>query len=253
MRKRILAAFFVIMVCPALLAQTADELVAKYVQARGGMEKIKSIQSMRMTGTMSTGQLDVPIVLLMKRPNMVRMEFEVQGITGVRAFDGQEGWALMPFLGKPDAAPITGQELKEFSDQADIDGGLVDYKAKGNTIEFLGKEKVDGVDAYKLKLTRKNGDVDFAYLDANTYLEIREEGQHTVQGVVKDFETKIGDYRDVEGLKFPYMIVSGIKNGPDPQKLAIDKVELNVPVDAALFKMPRAGAASTGPPSATQK
>jgi outer membrane lipoprotein-sorting protein len=239
MRKtNVAAGLLVAALAPALFAQTADDLVAKYVQARGGLEKIKSVQSMRMTGTMTTGELEVPIKMLMKRPNLVRMEFEVQGTTGVRAFDGEKGWALMPFLGTPEAAPIEGRELAELADQADIDGGLVDYKAKGNTLELLGKEKVDGADAYMLKLTRKNGDTDTVYLDAGTYLEIREEGQHTVQNSLKDFETRISDYRDVEGVKFPFAIVSGIKGAPQQQKLAIDKVELNVPLEAGLFKMP---------------
>jgi outer membrane lipoprotein-sorting protein len=242
MRIRRFAALLMILAAPVMFAQTADELVAKYVQARGGLDKIKSVQSMRMTGTMTTGELEVPITMVMKRPNQVRMEFEVQGMTGIRAYDGQNGWSLMPFLGTPDATPITGKELLEFGDQADIDGGLVDYKAKGNTLQVLGKEKVDGADAYKLKLVRKNGDVDTVYLDATTYLEIKEEGQHTVQGTLKDFETRISDYRDVEGVKFPFAIVSGIKDSPQKQKLVIEKVELNVPADAAQFKMPGAGA-----------
>jgi outer membrane lipoprotein-sorting protein len=247
MRKRNVTALLLAMLTPALFAQTADELVAKYVQARGGLEKIKSLQSMRMTGTMTTGELEVPIKLVMKRPNLMRMEFEVQGMTGVRAFDGQNGWALMPFLGTPDATPIEGKELLEFADQADIDGGLVDYKAKGNAVELLGKEKVDGTDAYKLRLTRKNGDIDTVYLDAATYLQIREEGQHTVQGSAKDFETRISDYRDVEGVKFPFAIVSGVKGAPQQQKLTIDKVELNVPMEAGLFKMPGASAEKKAP------
>jgi outer membrane lipoprotein-sorting protein len=246
-KRNIVAALLLVTVTSALSAQTADELVAKYVQARGGLDKIKSIQSMRMTGTMTTGELEVPIKMVMKRPNLVRMEFEVQGITGVRAYDGQNGWALMPFLGKPDATPIEGKELLEFADQSDIDGGLVDYKAKGNTVELLGKEKVDSADAYKLRLTRKNGDTDTVYLDAGTYLEIREEGQHTVQGTSKDFETRISDYRDVEGVKFPFAIVSGVKGAPQQQKLAIEKVELNVPVEAASFKMPATSAEKKAP------
>ena len=250
MRKWNLSALTLILFSAALFGQNTDELVAKYIQARGGVEKIKSVQSVRMSGTMTTGQLEIPIVMLMKRPNLVRMEFEVQGLTGIRAFDGQNGWALMPFLGNPDPAAISGQELKEFADQADIDGGLVDYKAKGSTVELLGKDKVEGTDAYKLKLTRKNGDIDTIFLDANTYLQIREQGQHTVQGIVKDFETNISDYRDVEGLKFPYAIVSGVRGESTKQKLAIEKVELNIPADPALFKMPPASAGSKGPAEA---
>jgi len=246
MLRRGQAAVFIglLLAAQALAGQTADELVAKYIEARGGMQRIKSLQSMKMTGTMSTGQVEIPITMLMKRPNLVRMEFEVQGLTGVRAFDGQNGWALMPFLGTPDPTPITGSELAELADQSDIDGGLVDYKAKGNQVEFEGKEKADGVDAYKLKLTRKNGDVETLYLDAVTYLQIREEGKHTIHGTQKDFETKISDYRDVEGLKFPFSIVSGVKGATasERQILTINKVELNVPTADALFKMPRAGA-----------
>jgi outer membrane lipoprotein-sorting protein len=247
-RHRKIAALLVLLLAPAVLAQTADDLVAKYVQARGGMDKIKAIQSLRMTGTMTTGQLEVPITMLMKRPNMVRMEFEVQGMTGVRAYDGQRGWALMPFLGSPDPEPISGRELQELEDQADLDGGLVDYKEKGNSVELLGKDKMDGVDAYKLKLTRKNGDVDTIYLDAGTYLEIREDGQHTVQGSLKDFETRISDYREVNGVKFPYAILSGIKGAAEQQKLLIEKVEANTPIEMTLFKMPAAVAEKKAAP-----
>jgi outer membrane lipoprotein-sorting protein len=244
MRRRVQVSIFagLLLAAQALAGQTVDELVAKYVEARGGMQKIKGVQSMRMTGTMTTGQLDVPITMLMKRPNMVRMEFEVQGLMGVRAFDGQNGWALMPFLGTPDPTPITGSELADFADQSDIDGGLVDYKAKGNSVELIGKDKVDGVDAYKLKLTRRNGDVETLYLDSATYLQIREEGKHTIQGTPKDFGTKIGDYRDVEGLKFPFMIVSGVKGASERQNLTITKVDLNIPAEDSSFKMPRASA-----------
>jgi outer membrane lipoprotein-sorting protein len=223
---------------PALVAQTADELVAKYVQARGGADKIKAVRTVHMTGTMTTGDMSVPVTLVMKRPNMVRMDFEVGGTKNVRAFDGQTGWTLMPVMGNPDPAAITGPELHELQDQSDIDGPLVDAKAKGNTVELLGKENVDGVDTYKLKLTHKNGDVSTIYLDAKTYLEMREESQHTVQGTQRDFETKIGDYRDVNGLKFPFSLTSGIKDTEQVQKLVIEKVDLDTAVDADLFKMP---------------
>jgi hypothetical protein len=230
---------------PALRAQTADDLVAKYIQARGGSEKIRSVNSIRMSGTMTVGAMDVPVTMLMKRPQSVRIEFTVQGSTGIRAFDGSTGWSQMPFLGTPDPALITGAELKDLQNQADIDGALVDYKSKGNKLELAGKDKVNGADAYKLKLTRSNGDVEWIYLDATTYLDVKEEGTHTLQGAERDMETFIGDYRDVNGLKFPFAVQSGVKGVPEQQqKLTIEKVELNVPAEASLFRLP--GAAPAG-------
>jgi len=221
------------------VAQTPDELVTKYVSARGGLDKIRSISSIRMTGSMSMADLEVPITLVMKRPSSVRMEFTVKGTTGVRAYDGTAGWSLMPFLGTPGPVAVTGSELQELKEQADIDGALVDYKAKNNTLELAGKEKVNGADAYKLKVTRASGAIEWIYLDAVTYLDIKEDSTRTVQGVQREVETFISDYRDVNGLKFPFAVRSGVKDVPDQQqKLSIDKVEINVPLDASLFRMP---------------
>jgi outer membrane lipoprotein-sorting protein len=224
-----------------MFAQTPDELVNKYIEARGGLQKIKSVSSMRMTGSMSMASLEVPITMLMKRPNSVRMEFTVKGSTGIRAFDGTTGWTLMPFLGTPGPVALTGTELRDLQDQADIDGALVDFKAKGNKLELAGKENVQGADAYKLKVTRSSGAVEWIYLDATTYLDIKEDATHTIQGTEREVETFISDYRNVDGLKFPFAVQSGVKDAPDQQqKLTIDKVEINVPLEPALFHMPAA-------------
>jgi outer membrane lipoprotein-sorting protein len=227
--------------CFAMFAQTPDDLVNRYIEARGGLPKIKSVTSMRMTGSMSMANLEVPITMLMQRPNSVRMEFTVKGSTGIRAFDGNTGWTLMPFLGTPGPMAVTGSELRDLQDQADIDGALVDYKAKGNKLELAGKENVNGVDAYKLKVTRASGAVEWIYLDATTYLDIKEDATHTIQGTPREVETVISDYRDIDGLKFPFAVQSGVKNEPDQQqKLTIHKVEINVPLDSSLFHMPSA-------------
>jgi len=237
----ILFAFSLFSSAHIALAQNPDELVSKYIAARGGLEKIKSISSMRMTGSMTMANLEVPITMLMKRPNSVRMEFTVKGTTGVRAYDGATGWSLMPFLGTPGPVAVTGSELQDLKEQADIDGALVDYKAKHNTLELAGKEKVDGADAYKLKVTRSSGSVEWIYLDAATYLDIKEDSTRSIQGVQRDVETFISDYRDVNGIKFPFAVRSGAKDAPEQQqKLIIDKVEMNVALDPALFRMPEA-------------
>src|SRR6266446_694644 len=137
---------------PASANPSVDELIAKNIEAHGGLEKIKAVQSIRMTGKMTMGQgMEAPMVLEMKRPKAMRMEFTVQGMTVIQAYDGKTGWAVKPFGGKKDPEPMNSEDLQEADENADIDGPLVDYKSKGYTVELIDKEKVEGSDAWKLK------------------------------------------------------------------------------------------------------
>jgi outer membrane lipoprotein-sorting protein len=140
-------------------AQTADELIEKNIQAHGGLDKIKGVQSMRMTGKIVGGGMEMPMLMEFKRPTSMRMEFTVQGMTGIQGYDGTTGWAVMPFVGKTEPEKMSPEDLKEMENQADIDGPLVDYKAKGHQVEYLGKADVEGTPVHKLKVTKKNGDV----------------------------------------------------------------------------------------------
>jgi len=244
LRKLCLSAALTVALAPALLAQTVDQVVAKSIEARGGMDKLKSVQTVRASGKMEFGPgMEAPGTMLQKRPDMMRLDFTVQGLTVTQAYDGSSGWQVIPFTGKKDPELMTADDTKEAQETADIDGPLVDYKTKGNTVELLGKEKVEGTDAYKLKVTLKNGDVKTMYLDADSYLEIKEEGKRTVRGTDQETESSIADYREVNGLMFPFAMESGVKGSPQKQKLTIEKVELNVPVDDSVFKMPAAAPA----------
>ncbi len=241
LRKLLVSVAVFVFLTPALLAQTVDEIIAKNTEARGGLDKIKAVQSVRMSGKMMVGPgLEAPATMTVKRPAEMRMEFTFQGLTAVRAYDGKSGWAIMPFTGKKDPEPIAADDLKDMEDQADIDGPLVDYKSKGHQVELLGKEKVEGTDAYKLKLTHKNGNIETIYLDADSFLEIKQEGKRMIRGSEQETEAAFGDYREVNGLMFPFAIEAGIKGSSQKEKYTIDKVELNVPVDDASFKMPAA-------------
>jgi outer membrane lipoprotein-sorting protein len=144
----------------------------------------------------------------------------------------------MPFMGKKDPELMSADEAKEMEETADLDGPLMDYKDKGNQVELLGKEKVEGTDAYKLKVTLKNGDIQTVYIDADSFLSIKEETKRTVRGTDHDVESSIGDYKEVDGIVFPFAVESGVKGGTEKQKITISKIELNVPVDDAIFKMP---------------
>lgn len=220
-----------------LAAQTVDEIIAKNIQARGGLEKLKAVQSLRMTGRITVGPgTEAPMVLELKRGNRMRMEFTYQGMTGVQAFDGTAGWAVMPFGGNNEVQPMPKEMAQDAAEQADIDGPLVDYKAKGHAVELLGKESVAGVDAYRLKVTLKGGSLRTIWIDAARNLEIRGEGFRGAGGA--ESETMLGDYRAVGGIMFPHSIEGGPKGAPQRQKIVLDKIEVNPAVDDSRFKMP---------------
>jgi outer membrane lipoprotein-sorting protein len=242
MLRRFLAGLALgVLVVASASAQTVDDIIAKNLKAKGGLDKIKAVQTIRMTGTMTIGPgMEAPFVMEQKRPNLMRMEFTIQGMTGIQAFDGKTGWQLMPFAGRKDAEPMPEDQLKQVEEQSDFDGPTVDYKAKGNTVELVGKEKVEGSDAYKLKITLKNGDVRYLFIDADQFLEIRSEGKTTIRGTEVDGEGTMGDYKEVGGLIFAHAMESGQKGNPQKMKMTIQKIELNVPLDDARFKMPTA-------------
>ncbi len=238
-KKVCIAIIASVVLIPGLWAQTVDEIIAKTVQARGGAEKLKSVQSIKTTATIAMGPgMEAPGVMIQKRPGMAHLEFTIQGLTAVQAYDGKDAWQIMPFMGKKDAELMSADESKEMQEMADLDGPLVDYKGKGNQVEFLGKEKIEGTDAYKLKVTLKNGDVQTIYIDGDSFLTIREEMKRTVRGTDQDFESSIGDYKEVNGIIFPFAVESGVKGGSEKEKITVSKIELNVPVEDSIFKMP---------------
>lgn len=248
LRKSLLCAVLAALVAVGAWAQaapaspTADELIEKNLQARGGREKMKAVNSLRMTGKSMLGpNMEAPFTIEKRRPDQMRLEFTIQGMTGVQAFDGTTGWALMPFMGKTEAEPMSADDLKQTKDQADMDGPLMDYKEKGHQVELLGKADVEGTPAWKLKLTKKNGDVATVYLDADSFLEIKTEDKATVRGQEVESETTIGDYKEVNGVLFPFSIQSKMKGGgPGGMTITVEKLEVNPEVAASRFAMPAA-------------
>jgi outer membrane lipoprotein-sorting protein len=232
----------------AATAQTADELIAKSIDARGGKDKIKAVKTLRMTGKMALPQgMEAPFTAELARPNKMRRDFTIQGMTGSMAFDGTNGWSLMPFMGKKEAEPMSGDDLKALEDEADFDGALFDYKEKGHQVELVGKEDVDGSPAYKLKVTKKNGDVEYHYLDAEQYLEVKVEGKQKVRGQEIEGVSTLGNYKEVGGLIFPFSIESKQKGAPGSMVITIDKIEVNPDVPASRFDMPKAEKPATPP------
>lgn len=239
MRRQILAFTLGVLTAVPAAAQSADEIIAKHIDALGGLQKIKAVKTVRMTGKLTLGPgIEAPVAMEFKRPNQMRMDITVQGIVGTQAYDGATGWTLMPFAGSKTPQQMADDELKMAQEQADLDGPLIDYKAKGHAVELLGKEAVEGADAYKLKVTQKNGVVRTIFIDAEAFLQVKEESKRTIRGTEMDTDTILGDYKEVDGIMFPHSVDSGAKGQPQRQKMVIDKIELNVPIEDARFKMP---------------
>lgn len=248
MRKTLIGLCLAGLVAGSLAAQTADELVEKNIAAKGGKEKLAAIQGVRVTAKMAMQGMEMPITMEQVPPaHKVRMDFTVQGMQGTRAYDGKTGWQVMPFMGKTDPETLNAEDLKEVQDSADFQGPLFDYKAKGNTVELLGKSDLEGTPAYKLKLTKKNGDVTTIYLDADSYLELRTEASATVQGQQRDVSTTFGDYKKVEGLTLPFSIETKI-TGIGGQTITVAKYEINPELPASRFEMPKVAAKPAAPP-----
>lgn len=229
---------------------TVDEILSKNIEARGGADKWKALQSMKFTGKMTLGGgMEAPISMTKKRPEMMRLDFTIQGMTGTQAYDGSNGWMLMPFLGKKEAEPVSADMLKEVKLQADFDGPTIDYKKKGHTVELLGKADIEGTPAYKVKLVTKEGIESVIYFDAENFLEIKSESKTKVQGQEMESETTFGNYQEFEGLLFPMSIEMKPKGAPAGQSITIEKVELNPTLGDDTFKMPakKAEAAPAAP------
>ena len=224
-------------------AQTVDEIIAKNIEARGGLEKIKNLQTLRTTGKLFMGGMHVSFVQEGKRPFKVREEQIIQGMVGIDAFDGKIAWHVVPWEGRKDADLLSADDRKGLVEDADIEGQLVDYKNKDHRAEYVGHDSVEGTDCYKIKLTLATGDVRYYFIDTDTFLELKEENEISVRGTVRYTETFYGDYEKVDGMYFPFAIETGNKGDTDRLKITIDKIVVNAPLADSRFTMP---ASATG-------
>jgi outer membrane lipoprotein-sorting protein len=241
-----LAAFLVISSAAAVFAQpavsgalpTVDTLVAKNLQAKGGEAKLKAIQTMRMSGRVSIQGMELPMTIAAKRPNLMRQEMQIQDKRIVTAFDGQKAWMINPMMGTESAQELTGPQADMAKDQADFDGALVDWKAKGHTVELVGLEEVGGVKAQKIKVTKKNGQVQYFFLNPDTGLEIKTTTEVQQGGTTMTVETELSDYRSVDGIMLPHALKTSI-NGTPTASIVVEKIELNAPLDESTFTLPK--------------
>jgi len=224
-----------------LEAQTVDSLIARHLEARGGVERLEAIQTLSMSGRAIAGpSREALITREVKPPGRIRTEFAHQGVTAVYACDGSRCWYVEPM------SAIFEPELMSPSDtslamvQADL-LRLSGWQAKGDRVELMGTETIDGREAYKLKVTLSGGAVHTDYLDAESALIVRKETTRTLGGRPIEVETTFGDFRPVGGVVFAHSVRSRAKGGSESLEVIVEEIEINAPIDDARFEMPEVG------------
>ena len=242
-------AIAMLLAAPLAWGYSADELVAKNIEAKGGAERLHAIQSLRLSGKLllNGGALELGYVALIKRPQSVRYEAKLQGLTQVQAYDGMQAWQINPFQGRKDPEKLSADDAKGMGeDAADVMGALVDYQGKGYRLESLGTEDVDGTEAYKLRVTRPNGDLIYVYLDPDYFLEIRTLSRRIEHGVPTETITDYGDYEKVNGVFLALSQESGPKGSSGRQKVQFETADANVAIDDEAFHFPAVGGKAAG-------
>jgi outer membrane lipoprotein-sorting protein len=256
---------------------SASEIVDRNVAARGGLAAWRAVQTITWKGKMDAGagdsmarsqryargrmaptsrtvkpegptgtkadadkQVQLPFMLEKKRPRKERWELEFAGKTAIQVYDGTNGWKVRPFLNRNDVEPYTAEEMKAAATETDLDGLLIDYKAKGGRVELEGTEKVEGRDAYKLKVTTSNGDARRVWVDAQSFLEVKMDGTpHRMDGKYRNVNIYLRDYRTVQGVTLPYLIETEVEGYRPTHKMIIESVVVNPKLDDSLFAKPQ--------------
>jgi hypothetical protein len=224
------AAFFMGL---ATFAQNVDEIVAKHITAIGGAENWKKITSMVMEGTVNVMGNDVNVKVSQVNKEGQRQDISVAGMTGYVIMTPKGGWMFMPFQGQQKPEPMTADDVKESLDDLDIQGNLVDYQAKGHTVELLGTEEIEGTECYKVKVTRKTSGEQTLFIDKSSHLVVRSSTKRKAMGQEMDVNIDYGDYREINGIKVPYSIGQGFGT------MVVTSMKINEAVPADTFADPK--------------
>jgi hypothetical protein len=210
-------------------ALTAEELIAKNLEARGGAAKLAAIKSAHTVGTLRLGGgQEAKVESWAVSGAKYRGDFTLQGMTAIQSWDGKQAWRVSPFQGRREPQMMSPDDYKDLIESSDVAGPLSDYKAKGSTVEYLGTEDVDGTDAHKIRVNLKNGDSQYVFLDPDHFLEIRITSKRMIRGQEETSSTDLGEYEKVDGIYFPFEL----------GRTHLDKIELNAAIDEKLFLVP---------------
>ncbi len=225
--------------CVAMLsanAQTADEIIDKYAANLGGLAAYNKINSAKLTGTYSIQGNELPLTIVIINGKAMRSDVEAMGQAVVNVYHNGKGWKVNPFAGATAPTDVTGTELNDFKIQSYLAPQLMDYKSRGHSVELVGKETIEGVETYKIKLTNKDDGKATTYnIAVKDYSMVRSVTTREIQGQQMEVEAWFSDLKDFNGVKF-YMTRESKIEGQVFQSVKYDKIELNVPVDEKIFE-----------------
>jgi len=214
-----------------LNAQTADEIIGKYITAIGGKDKWSQVKSMKVNGYIEVQGIKINFTQQAVHETGVRVDAEFQGQKIIDITTPTMGWSQNPFGGKSTLQPISGEELQQKLDELDIQDEFVDYATKGSSVEFIGKDEEDGNEFYKIKMVTKNKNETVYFFDVNTFLIYKEEKTVKQQGQEMKMVTKLLDYKTIPfGIKIPH------KSEQMGQVLVMDVIQINASIDENIFK-----------------
>jgi hypothetical protein len=230
----ILALFF----AGNLSAQTADEIIAKYLDAIGGKDMLSKITSIHQEGTLSVMGSDGVMKTTTLNGKGMRQDIDIMGATISSCFTDKEGWSINPMAGSTSAEAMPDAQYKAGKDQIFIGGPFINMAQTGDKAELIGKEKVGTADAYKIKVTTPDNISSMYYFDAQTNLLIQSSQDSEMQGQMVTNVMSYSDYKAVDGYTVPYKLDMDIAGGQLTMSIVITKIELNVPVDTKIFDKP---------------
>jgi outer membrane lipoprotein-sorting protein len=229
----------IVFLSPLVLTQSLDEIIKNNLEAKGGVEKINAFKTGKMSGKMMMQTFELPFTMWLKKPNQVKMEMVFQGTPMTFGYDGNIVWQISPFTGSTDPQEMTGEQADQIKDTGEImDEPFIDYKKKGHKIELVGKEDMEGTEVFKLKLTRKDGQEIYYFIDTEAFIELKTSTTKKKQdGTEIKIDTIYGDYKPVAGVMTPHSLNFSINQ--QTMSMTLDAVEPNVELAEDFFSMPK--------------
>lgn len=244
MIRKVALALVAIAIAATAHAQTVDEVLSKYFENTGGLAKWKDLKTVKLIGKAPTPQGDFPLSVFLKVPNKSKVTLSVQGKEFIpAAFDGETAWMLNPFQGGTDPVKLDDEQAKELKDR-EVQSEFIDYAKKGHAVTLEGKEEIDGVMCFKVKLEKnknnpKDDVTEYYYFDSENYVPIMTKSfVRTGPQKGAEIQTFMSDYQDAGGLMMPFAMETKM-NGQTVEKFVVEKISVNENLDDAVFAYPK--------------
>jgi hypothetical protein len=211
-------------------SQTVDDVIRKYQKAIGGEEAWKKVNTLKAIGTISTTGEPIQLTMIAMNGKAFRTDYTMGGMSGYSIVTSNGGWFTRPSAGEAEAEIMPAEQLHQSQNELDLQGKLIDYKAKGHTVKYMGDEELDGKKVHKLALTLKSGKMETWYIDAATNYVARTISKKNTDGKEVSDTISYSNYKKLPlGIVYPMTLAT--RNG----NINFSSVEINTPIDDKVF------------------